>query len=129
MGYYVTVASYNYRKDFDRNDSIRYPNEYFGIKEDFGMNEKIGIVLHNNRDKFSEVTYQLLNSRGEIIDEKTIYDSWFIEVSYNISEEEAASLPQDKRSKINRLEPGEYRAVWYSNGKLVTMWDFGVIKD
>jgi hypothetical protein len=60
----------------------------------------------------------LLNQNGEVIDELLTGQgekSYGINMAYNTNQEGAKSL-----------EPGNYRALWYSDGELISQWRFSV---
>lgn len=121
------VVSCNYFKDLDGNGLTQ--NEFFGIKSTFGKNEKINLFFACSEREFDELNYELLNSRGNIVEKfslRNINRTW---ASYNSSEEELKKMFSDGKlpeGMVNNLSSGDYRAVFSSGNKAIAVLDFSV---
>lgn len=129
----LLVVSCNYTKDFNRNNKIDYPEEFVGIKNEFSTEELIEVRLFviasaMDRETFPEITYQLLNNRGELLENFSHMNMYSSGGLYGQKEEDIKKEYSDGKmlKGINKLSPGNYRAVWYSEGKFVAMHDFRV---
>lgn len=126
----LVIASYNYCKDFDGDRRISFPQEHMGVKERFSPGERIQVSLMSMNSLFKELKYELFDERGEVIDTVTFSNTYGMFGTYNVSEQEIDSLLAVNknmiRGKLDALGVGNYKAVWYSEGKFVAMWDFSV---
>jgi len=127
----IDVICSNYVEDFDRNHSIDYPNDFMGIKEKFKINERISLIVWGDKP-FNGVDYKLLNQNGEIVESWSKANNINIAGAlYNMSESEFKKMHPDGKlppGMIDKLDEGNYRAVWHSENNLVATFDFQVYK-
>ncbi|PIN90777.1 hypothetical protein COU60_00335 [Candidatus Pacearchaeota archaeon CG10_big_fil_rev_8_21_14_0_10_34_76] len=112
----VVRGTFNYVFDFNNDGCYDYPEEYQGEKDYFKSKEKIDVRINCSK-QLSNLSYRLINGNGEIVDEiSTDEKSNGVSRVYNFGDD------------AKMLEPGDYRALWYSDGKLVSQWEF-VLKE
>ena len=124
----LDIVSCNYFQDFNNDHSITYPDEYFGIKDTFNSNEKITLSLLSNK-RFREITIELLDCNGKRIERVSHKGLYGIRTVYNLDEVELKEICPNglPEGMINKLPSGNYRAVWYSEDRLVGVKDFRVV--
>lgn len=112
----VVRGTFNYVFDFNNDGYYDYPEEYQGKKDYFKNNEKIDVRINCSK-QLSNLSYKLINGNGEIVDEiSTDEKSNGVSRVYNFGDD------------AKMLEPGDYKALWYSDGKFVSQWEF-VLKE
>ena len=102
----VTALSCNYCKDFDNNGILDFPDDFIGIKDRFRLNNKVTLAITSENETNIEINLYDLN--GNLV-KKTTKDS--------------ARFAAEEFEKLNA---GDYTAVFYVNGNFVGRRDFVV---
>ncbi|MDO8508525.1 MAG: hypothetical protein Q7S27_02455 [Nanoarchaeota archaeon] len=129
FGQFVVIA-YNYDRDFNNNGAYDYPTDFSGIKKVFSKGERIELGLLFFGNNLSTVKYELLNKNGTVL-ESFSHSKSRINGIYNLPEEELKKIRESGiqiNGEVETLSPGDYRAVWTSNGKLIDMLDIKVVE-
>lgn len=119
---YLTFATCNYFKDFNGNNIADYPQDFVNIKNTFQPNEQITVICLSDK-RFQDISYELLDSRGSVVEKFEDSKKHGISAMYNFASEGIQNISP---GQVDRLAPGAYRAVWRSQGKLVGTLDFKI---
>lgn len=127
----LIIVSCNYIRDFNLNGFLDYPEDYVGIKRGFYPEERIIVYMGTfSSECFGDLKYELLNNKGEVIENLGKKNARSLFALYNETEAKTReSWPNGiPKGQVNYLEEGDYRAVWYSGNRLVGMLDFQIKK-
>ena len=112
----------NYWKDFNGDGAANYPDEYVGIKNKFGDDEKISLVSHDEKGKKGQrLRMEIYNSSGEIIIDhlKRLRD--------NGSMVTVADYFDMTNWLIQNGGYGNFKAVWYLDDKYAGSTEFEIV--
>ncbi len=145
------ILKYNYRKDFNDNGVIEFPEEYVGLDSpNFIEGDPIELSFTENYP-VQNIKYELVNENGIVVDRfktKSLEERnhvrllkgnvenkklWTMSAWHNPSENHLGyfmKLGHDKiypEKYLGVLKPGSYVGSFYSNNELLARKDFRVI--
>ena len=114
----------NYFKDFNNDGVGDYPNEFVGIKNRFRDDEKIVLVSYDEKSKKGQlVKWEIYNPSGKLIGtDQTIYQ-------YNGNTWRVGENFDTTGWLIQNGGYGNFKAVWYLDGKYTGSTEFEIVKE
>lgn len=117
------IFACNYFKDFNNNRYDDYPNEFVGIKNKFRDNEKILLVLYDEKSKRGQLAkIELYNPSGQLIYNREIVfqsngNTWRLGEDF------------DMTGWLTQMGGyGNFKYVYYLDNKYVGSTEFEIVK-